>query len=174
MKYYAVTALLAFIVIAALPNAQVFANDSEYKTTTGYDASHLSEEEKYITLHDGTEPPFKNKYWNNKEPGIYVDKISREPLFSSTDKFDSGTGWPSFTKPLDKSILKFLADDKYGMKRTEVRSSKADAHLGHVFNDGPRENGGKRFCINSASLDFIHKDQLKEQGYGEYLYLFEK
>jgi methionine-R-sulfoxide reductase len=143
-------------------------------TSTGLDASHLSEKEKYITLHDGTEPPFQNEYWDHKEPGIYVDKISGEPLFSSTDKFDSGTGWPSFTKPIDDNVLQYLTDDSLGMKRTEVRSSKADAHLGHLFNDGPKEAGGKRFCMNSASLRFIHKDDLEKEGYKEYLYLFDE
>lgn len=144
------------------------------KTSTGMDASHLNDQEKYITLHDGTEPPFQNEYWDNKEPGIYVDKISGEPLFSSTDKFDSGTGWPSFTKPINEDVVKSLQDDSMGMSRTEVRSTGADAHLGHVFNDGPPEAGGLRYCTNSASLQFIHKDDLEEEGYGEYLYLFDE
>ncbi|MFP4312840.1 MAG: peptide-methionine (R)-S-oxide reductase MsrB [Alphaproteobacteria bacterium] len=143
------------------------------ETSTGIDASHLSEDQKYVTLHDGTEPPFQNEYWDHKEPGIYVDRISGEALFSSTDKFDSGTGWPSFTKPIDKELVQYLQDDKLGMSRTEVRSSKADAHLGHVFNDGPQESGGQRYCINSASLKFIHKDDLEKEGYGRYLHLFE-
>lgn len=144
------------------------------ETTTGLDATHLTEKEKYITLHDGTEPPFQNEYWDHKEPGIYVDKISGDPLFSSTDKFDSGSGWPSFTKPLDTEIVKYLDDDKYGMSRTEVRSKSADAHLGHVFNDGPQESGGQRYCMNSAALRFVHKDNLQKEGYGEYMYLFDE
>lgn len=144
------------------------------KTNTGMDASHLSEKEKYVTLHDGTEPPFQNKYWDHKEPGIYVDKISGEPLFSSTDKFDSGTGWPSFTKPLNPAMVKELQDDTMGMSRTEVRSTAADAHLGHVFNDGPQEAGGLRYCMNSASLRFVHKDELAAEGYEEYLSLFDE
>ncbi len=141
-------------------------------TSTGMDASHLSEEQKYVTLHDGTEPPFDNAYWNHKEPGIYVDAISGKPLFSSTDKFDSGTGWPSFTKPINPRLVEQFQDDSLGMSRTEVRSADADAHLGHLFNDGPKESGGQRYCINSASLKFIHKDDLAKEGYSEYLYLF--
>lgn len=132
----------------------------------------LTPTQKYVTLHDGTEPPFKNKYWNHKEPGIYVDVISGEPLFSSTDKFDSGTGWPSFTKPIENSSVEKYLDKSLDMVRTEVRSSKANAHLGHVFDDGPQSHGGKRFCINSASLRFVHKDNLVKEGYEAYLYLF--
>jgi len=137
------------------------------------DTSHLNDMQKYVTMHDGTEPPFKNEYWDHKEPGIYVDVISGEPLFSSTDKFDSGTGWPSFTRPIDQAMLANHEDQKFGMSRTEVRSKDSNAHLGHVFDDGPAEAGGKRFCINSAALDFVHKDQLEERGYGKYLVLFE-
>lgn len=147
--------------------------DKPATTSTGMDASHLSDKQKYVTLHDGTEPPFKNEYWDNKEPGIYVDRISGEPLFSSTDKFDSGTGWPSFTKPIDPKLVEEFQDNSLGMRRTEVRSSKADAHLGHLFNDGPKEAGGMRYCINSASLKFIHKDDLEKEGYGEFMRLFE-
>ncbi|MAE51631.1 MAG: peptide-methionine (R)-S-oxide reductase [Micavibrio sp.] len=143
-------------------------------TNTGMDASHLSDKEKYITLHDGTEPPFQNEYWDNHEPGIYVDKISGEALFSSTDKFDSGTGWPSFTKPIHEHVVTQLQDDSMGMSRTEVRSKSADAHLGHVFNDGPPESGGLRYCTNSASLTFIPVAEMAEKGYGEYLYLFDE
>ena len=146
--------------------------DTPAITSTGMDASHLTDKQKYVTLHDGTEPPFQNEYWDNKEPGIYVDRISGEPLFSSTDKFDSGTGWPSFTKPINPELVAEFQDNSLGMHRTEVRSSKADAHLGHVFNDGPRESGGQRYCINSASLKFIHKDDLDQEGYGEFLTLF--
>ncbi|MCB1532053.1 MAG: peptide-methionine (R)-S-oxide reductase MsrB [Alphaproteobacteria bacterium] len=143
-------------------------------TSTGMDASHLNDKQKYVALHDGTEPPFQNEYWDNHEPGIYVDAISGEPLFSSTDKFDSGTGWPSFTKPINPKLVAEFQDDSLGMQRTEVRSSKADAHLGHLFNDGPVETGGQRYCINSASLKFIHKDDLEKEGYGEYLRLFDE
>lgn len=149
-------------------------SDDNAVTSTGLDASHLDEKQKYVTLHDGTEPPFKNKYWDNKEPGIYVDAISGEPLFSSTDKFDSGSGWPSFTKPINPALVGEFQDDTHGMQRTEVRSSKADAHLGHLFNDGPPEAGGQRYCINSASLKFVHKDELEKEGYGEYSHLFDE
>lgn len=134
----------------------------------------LTDLQEYVTQHDGTEPAFKNKYWDNKEPGIYVDVVSGDPLFSSTDKFDSGTGWPSFTKPLKEDGLSKTVDNKMWVPRTEVRSSKADSHLGHVFDDGPKEAGGLRYCINSASLRFIHKDDLEKEGYGQYLALFEK
>jgi len=167
---------IAALVIALSGAGYTLMAKAEIKNTTntGMDASHLSDKEKYITLHDGTEPPFQNEYWDHKEPGIYVDKISGEPLFSSTDKFDSGTGWPSFTKPIDEAVVKSLQDDSMGMTRTEVRSTAADAHLGHIFNDGPPEAGGLRYCTNSASLQFVHKDDLEKEGYGEYTYLFDE
>jgi methionine-R-sulfoxide reductase len=126
-----------------------------------------------VACEGGTEPAFHNAYWDNHEPGIYVDVISGEPLFASVDKFDSGTGWPSFTKSLKKEAVTEKSDASYGMIRTEVRSSKSDAHLGHVFNDGPAPTG-MRYCINSASLKFIPVAELKAKGYGEYLALFEK
>ena len=130
--------------------------------------------QEYVTRHDGTEPPFKNAYWDNKAEGIYVDVISGKPLFSSTDKYDSGTGWPSFTQPIEANFLKEKTDRKLGMARTEVRSSDSDAHLGHVFDDGPKDKGGKRYCINSAALNFVPKADLKKAGYEKYLVLFEK
>jgi peptide-methionine (R)-S-oxide reductase len=126
-----------------------------------------------VACEGGTEPPFKNAYWNNKEPGIYVDVISGKPLFCSNDKFDSGTGWPSFTQALNKDEIIEKEDRSHFMTRTEVRSLSGDAHLGHVFDDGPAEAGGLRYCINSASLRFIHRDDLEKEGYGDYLKFFE-
>jgi methionine-R-sulfoxide reductase len=132
----------------------------------------LTPMQEKVTRHNGTEPPFLNEYWNNHEDGIYIDVISGEPLFSSTDKFDSGTGWPSFTKPIEADEVVEVTDQTHGMTRTEVRSKAADSHLGHVFPDGPRDKGGLRYCINSASLRFIPKGKMEEEGYGAYLKLF--
>lgn len=134
--------------------------------------------QQYITQKSGTEKPFENEYWDNKQEGIYVDVVSGEPLFSSIDKYDSGTGWPSFTKPIDENNLVEDQDLSLGVPRTEVKSKKAESHLGHVFPDGPtasehQTGTGERFCINSAALRFIPKDKLEEEGYGEYLELFE-
>lgn len=125
-----------------------------------------------VTQESATERPFENEYWDNKKDGIYVDICSGEPLFTSKDKFDSGCGWPSFTKPLDNNLIEEKKDLTYNMVRTEVRSKLGDSHLGHVFNDGPREKGGLRYCINSASLRFIPVEKLEEEGYGEYLDIF--
>lgn len=124
-----------------------------------------------VTQKDATEPAFHNKYWNNKRPGIYVDVVSGEPLFSSTDKFDSKTGWPSFTKPLINGNITEIEDNSFFMKRVEVRSSKADSHLGHVFDDGPQPTG-LRYCINSAALRFIPVEDIEEEGYGQFLDMF--
>jgi peptide methionine sulfoxide reductase msrA/msrB len=127
-----------------------------------------------VTQNSATEPPFQNEYWDHKEEGIYVDIVSGEPLFSSLDKFDSGCGWPSFTAPIESDRVTEHLDLSHNMIRTEVRSKEADSHLGHVFEDGPPEKGGLRYCINSAALRFIPKDKLEEEGYGKYKALFEK
>jgi peptide methionine sulfoxide reductase msrA/msrB len=126
-----------------------------------------------VTQNNGTEPAFRNEFWDNKQEGIYVDIISGEPLFSSLDKFDSGCGWPSFTKPLNEKAVKEEVDVTYNMVRTEVRSKKADSHLGHIFDDGPIDKGGLRYCINSAALKFIPKEDLEREGYEDYKKLFQ-
>ena len=133
----------------------------------------LTPEQYLVTQRDGTERPFQNEYVDNKEPGIYVDVVSGEPLFASTDKFESHTGWPSFTKPLDAANIVENVDRGYGIMRTEVRSAHGNSHLGHVFPDGPRDAGGLRYCINSASLRFIPVAELESKGYGKYKMLFE-
>jgi len=133
----------------------------------------LTPEQFRVTQQCGTEPPFRNEYWDNHRPGIYVDVVTGEALFTSLDKFDSGSGWPSFTKPIDKKNVTQKSDRAFGMERTEVRSRQGDSHLGHVFDDGPSDKGGMRYCINSASLRFIPVEKLKEEGYGQYLPLFE-
>jgi methionine-R-sulfoxide reductase len=126
-----------------------------------------------VTQHEGTEPPFRNEYWDNHQAGIYVDVVSGEPLFSSLDKFESGTGWPSFTRPLETANVVTKTDRKFFMARTEVRSKHADSHLGHVFDDGPAPTG-QRYCMNSASMRFIPVEKLEAEGYGQYLHLFRK
>lgn len=127
-----------------------------------------------VTQKNATETPFENEFWNHNEDGIYVDIVSGEPLFTSKDKFDSGCGWPSFTKPVEKKNVKEKADFSFGMHRIEVRSKHGDSHLGHVFTDGPEDKGGLRYCINSVALKFIPVDKLEEKGYGEYLKLFKR
>jgi peptide-methionine (R)-S-oxide reductase len=129
----------------------------------------LSPEQFRVTQQNGTERPGTGGYLHNKEPGIYVDIVSGEPLFASSDKFESGCGWPSFTKPIEPAHVTELRDTSHGMVRTEVRSKHGDSHLGHVFPDGPRDRGGLRYCINSASLRFVPRDEMEAQGYGAYL-----
>ncbi len=126
----------------------------------------------HVTQEDGTEPPFANEYYHNEQEGLYVDIVSGEPLFTTNEQFDAGCGWPSFTKPIEQ--LKEDFDSRYGMRRTEVRSKQGDSHLGHVFNDGPKETGGLRYCINSASMRFIPVSKLEEEGFGAYKDMFKK
>lgn len=129
----------------------------------------LTPEQFRVTQQNATERPGSGEYLNNKQPGIYVDVVSGEPLFASSDKFESGCGWPSFTKPIEPANVQELRDSSHGMVRTEVRSAHGDSHLGHVFPDGPRDRGGLRYCINSASLRFVHRDDMQAEGYGDYL-----
>jgi peptide-methionine (R)-S-oxide reductase len=131
--------------------------------------SGLSPEQYRVTQESSTERPGTGEYLDNKEPGIYVDIVSGEPLFASSDKYESGCGWPSFTKPIEPTNVNELRDSTHGMTRTEVRSAHGDSHLGHVFLDGPPDRGGLRYCINSASLRFIHRDDMEAEGYGAYL-----
>jgi peptide-methionine (R)-S-oxide reductase len=141
---------------------------TEYRKTSEAVAA-LSPEQYRVTQQSGTERPGTGKYLNNKEPGIYVDIVSGEPLFASSDKYESGCGWPSFTKPIEPANVSELRDASLGMVRTEVRSANGDSHLGHVFDDGPRDRGGLRYCINSASLRFVPRDDMVAEGYGAYL-----
>jgi peptide-methionine (R)-S-oxide reductase len=129
----------------------------------------LNPEQFRVTQQSSTEPPGTGEHLHNKEPGIYVDVVSGEPLFASTDKFESGSGWPSFTKPIDPDLVNEVRDSSHGMSRVEVRSVNGDSHLGHVFPDGPADQGGMRYCINSASLRFIHRDDMEAEGYGAYV-----
>lgn len=130
--------------------------------------ARLTAEQYAVTQESATEPPFQNEYWDSHERGIYVDITSGEPLFVSSDKFDSGCGWPSFTKPIDRALIREKLDSTHGMARMEVRSRSGDAHLGHVFTDGPEDLGGLRYCINSASLRFVPLDDMEAAGYGDY------
>ena len=178
-------ALAAFIAIAAtssgaLAQAPAAKAKGEYHVSDSYKKpseaelkTKLTPLQFKVTQHEGTEAPFQNQYWDNHEDGIYVDIVSGEPLFSSKDKFESGTGWPSFTKPLEPANVKTTSDNSLLMSRTEVRSAHADSHLGHVFDDGPKPTG-LRYCMNSASMRFIPVAKLAEEGYGKYLTLFRK
>src|SRR5688572_5595991 len=173
---------ISLLVPALLAGDDKAAKPSKEKPVKVEDLSKLSDaelrarltpEQYRICKECGTEPPFKNAYWNNHEPGIYVDVISGEPLFASVHKFDSGTGWPSFWQPLKKESVAEHKDTTFGMIRTEVKAAKSGAHLGHVFEDGPKEKPGLRYCINSASLKFVPKDKLDEAGLADYKKLFE-
>ena len=141
---------------------------AEYRKTQEA-ISRLSPEQYRVTQQNGTERPGTGELLDNKEPGIYVDIVSGEPLFASSDKYESGCGWPSFTKPIEPDNVTELNDASHGMIRTEVRSAHGDSHLGHVFNDGPRDRGGLRYCINSASLRFVPRERMEAEGYGQYL-----
>lgn len=146
-------------------------NPNDYRKTPEA-LSRLTDAQYRVTQEDGTEPPFRNLYWDNHDDGIYVDVVSGQPLFSSLDKYDSGTGWPSFTRPIEADAVTTTTDRSLWMARTEVRSSGADSHLGHVFPDGPRQAGGLRYCMNSAALRFVPASSLEAEGYGQYRDLF--
>lgn len=171
MKILSIISLSVTLLAGCMPTAAE--NEGAAMNNSKEDLkSRLTPEQYRITQLNGTERPFTGKYDKHFEPGIYVDIVSGDPLFSSLDKFDSGCGWPAFSKPIEQQAVSELKDTSHGMIRTEVRSSEADSHLGHVFNDGPVDRGGLRYCINSASLRFIPLEDLEKEGFGEYLTLF--
>ncbi|MES2961147.1 MAG: peptide-methionine (R)-S-oxide reductase MsrB [Pseudomonadota bacterium] len=159
-----------FSLILILTSLPAFA---QIQKTYPRNLQNLTPFQQYITQQNGTEPAYNNEFWNNKKEGIYVDIASGQPVFSSKDKYDSGTGWPSFTRPIKKNFVTEKTDVSQGMRRIEVRSKDADSHLGHVFEDGPKDKGGMRYCINSGALRFIPKEDLVKEGYGEYLKEFD-
>ncbi|MCA9477955.1 MAG: peptide-methionine (R)-S-oxide reductase MsrB [Nanoarchaeota archaeon] len=167
--------LLGLIILSACTSVapsdtKYFEEEDQTVLSQKYDLSHLTQEQYAVTQLGATEPPFQNEYWDNHEDGIYVSVVSGEALFSSTDKYDSGTGWPSFTRSI--ADIEREMDTSQGMIRTEIKAQDG-SHLGHVFDDGPPEEGGARYCVNSASIRFIPLAEMKEQGYGDYLYLFD-
>lgn len=159
--------------LASISNALASTNNNFHMKKYSKNTNNLTKFQQYVTQENGTEPAFNNEFWNNHKDGIYVDVASGQPLFSSNDKYDSGTGWPSFTRPISQNSVIEKTDNSLGMKRVEIRSKDADSHLGHVFDDGPKNRGGMRYCINSASLKFIPKESLQKEGYGEFLKEFE-
>lgn len=166
--------ILLTLIVAFAAEKGVKAVDEYKKPSEKEIRANLSKMQCHVTQDDGTEPPFNNEYWDNKKAGIYVDVVTGEPLFSSLDKYDSGTGWPSFTKPIEDGRVQEKEDFKIGVKRIEVRSKAGNSHLGHVFPDGPQDRGGLRYCMNSAALKFIPVEDLAKKGYARFLPLFEK